>query len=224
MEPTDKTLAEVMSMLAGAFRFELDEMQLEAYRIGLAGMTSEQIRLAAAKVLQGDYEFMPPPGKLRQLGVTGGVTFEARADIAWNEFDRAVVSHGADHSVSFEDGLINATVTLCGGWIHCCEKIGDDYHVWLQKQFKGVYVRLCNSPSVSDDLLRPLVGHYEMQNAAFPNQVLGKLRAYTGKPLAIGTRQQVMFPPSTPAKRIERVATATPLRVGEVLALIKERT
>lgn len=218
-----KAVGECVGLLAGSFRVEVDALLLEAYRIGLDGLSPEQIRLATAKVLQGDFEFMPPPGKLRQLASTGGVSFEARADVAWLEFDRTVGAKGGDYSVSFEDGLINATVAMLGGWIFCCEKTGDDYFVWLQKQFKETYVRLCNAPKVSEELRRPLVGRLEVQNGCFPNELLEAMDGvYTGQPLLIRTSQPVMLPPAEGRRRIERVATEGPKRIGECLRLASQ--
>jgi Domain of unknown function (DUF6475) len=214
-----KAVGECVGLLAGSYRIEVDALLLEAYRIGLDGLTPQQIRAATAKVLQSGGEFMPRPGQLRQFGLTGGVSFEARADVAWHEFDRAVASHGGDHSVSFADGLINATVNLLGGWILCCDKSGDDYFVWLQKSFQETYVRLCQSPNVSDELRRPLVGRYQLQNAGFPDRVLNQLAAYTGEPVEIKTSQPVLLPPVSAPKRIERAATDGPKRLGEVLRL-----
>lgn len=210
-------VGECIGMLAGSFRVEVDALLLEAYRIGLDGLTPAQIRLAAASVLQGSFEFMPPPGKLRQLALTGGVSFEARADVAWNEFDRAVAHHGGDHSVTFDDGLINATVNVLGGWILCCEKTGDDYFVWLQKQFKETYVRMCERPDIPAELLRPLTGRIQRANAAWPTELLEARGTYTGQVCRVTTQQPVLLPPATPQPRLERVATNGPVRIGDVL-------
>lgn len=217
-----KAVAECVGLIAGSYRVEVDALMLEAYRIGLDGLTPEQIRAAAAKVLQGDGEFMPRPGQLRQLALTGGVSFEARADIAWHEFDRAVSSLGGDYTVSFADGLINATVTLLGGWIHCCDKVGDDYFVWFQKSFKETYVRLCNAPSVSEELRRPLVGRYQIHNSTFPDRVLSQIQAYTGQPTLVKTSQPVLAPPADAPKRIARSGAGGPQRIGQVLRIGSE--
>lgn len=217
---TKEKIAAVVGMLCEAFNRKPTAATFQAYRIGLDGVSDEALDEAATKVLSGS-EFMPPPGRLRQLALTGGVSFEGRADIAWHEFDRAVASHGGDHTVTFDDGLINATVNLLGGWILCCEKSGDDYFVWLQKQFKEVYIRLCNSTRIADELRRPLVGRIEMANTAFPDRILDAMpRVYTGKPLAVGTSQPVLLPPAAPPKRIERTADG-PKQIGEVLKQIE---
>lgn len=212
-------IAAVIGTLCEAYNRKPTALTFKAYEIALADVTDDLLDYAATVSLRSPEKFMPTPGELRQLARSGGVSFEARADIAWYEFDRAVASDGGDHSVSFADGLINATVTLLGGWIHCCEKCGDDYSVWLQKAFKQTYVRLCNAPVVADELRRPLVGRYQIANAQFSNEELERLHCYTGLPLLIGTSQPVLLPPVEPSKRISRVASGEPKRIGEVLTL-----
>lgn len=219
MASNTEAIGKCLLILSGAFRVELDDPAAEAYHIGLEGLTPEQLSVATKAVLQSsEHRFMPTPGQLRQAALTGGGSFEGRADIAWHEFDRCVASHGGDHSVSFADGLINATVALLGGWIHCCEKAGDDYFIWLQKTFKATYVRLCEAGRVSPELLRPHPGRYELANAGFPNRVLDQLAADTGRLHVIGTSQPVIAGPAEPAERRQRLATSEPLRIGQVLA------
>jgi len=219
MASKEKIVAAI-GTLCEAFNRKPTPLTFKAYEIALADVSDASLDQAATSALRRPDKFMPTPGELRQLAISGGVSFEARADIAWNEFDRAVGRLGADRSVTFADGLINATVTLLGGWIQCCEKHGDDYFVWLQKQFKQTYVRLCNAPQVPDDLRRPLVGRLQMENSSFPDEMLAKLNAYTGEPLPVGTSQPVLLPPAEPAKRIERTAGSGPKRIGEVVKQI----
>jgi hypothetical protein len=66
--------------------------------------------------------------------------------------------------VSFADGLINATVRLLGDWSFCATRSGDEYAVWLRKQFLETYRRLCTSP-VPEHLRQPLIGSMYRQNA-----------------------------------------------------------
>lgn len=184
----------VVTMLAEAFGRKSTVPMLEAYTIGLGDLTDSQVDLAGTRALTSPGGFMPTPGQLRQLAITGGTSYEGRAEIAWLEFDRAVASKGGDYSVTFTDGLINATVRLCGGWIQCCEKSGDDYAVWLQKQFKETYTRLCSS-GASEDLRRGFAGRLEIANGNYGNE-LKKFAAYTGEQVTIATSQPVIAGPT----------------------------
>src|SRR5690606_10980504 len=101
--------------------------------IALSDMEDSQLDQAGTTALRQNRQFMPSPGELREMAALGGVSLEVRTDTAWLEFDRAVSSYGADYSVSFQDGLINAAVRSLGGWVWCCTREGDAYHVWLRK-------------------------------------------------------------------------------------------
>lgn len=194
----------VVAMLCEAFGRPPSDATYAAYMIGLSGIGDDSLTEAANQVLRGSNKFMPTPGQLRALCLTGGTSYAGRAEIAWHEFDRAVGSLGGDKSVSFADGLINATVRLLGGWVQCCEKAGDDYFVWLQKQFKETYARLCES-GANAELRRPLIGRLEITNRGFPAEILEKLAADTGfRTHSVGTSQPVIAPPSERRQRIER--------------------
>lgn len=213
-----ETVAKSVGILAAAFRVEADEALIEAYKIGLHGCPPEKIQRAVALVLQGDHQFMPTPGKLRLLALTGVASIESRADIAWHEFDRAVSHHGGERSVSFDDGLINATVNSIGGWVYCCDKIGDDYFVWLQKQFKEVYCRLCQRGNVGKELRAPLVGRIALSNVGYPQEQLDGYAAYTGQIIAVATSQPVLMPPSD----VERKQIARQDRPRQISAVLTQ--
>ncbi len=195
-------VAMVVAMLCEAFGRHPTKATYMAYEIALSDIGDESLTEAGNRVLRGSASFMPTPGQLRQMCLTGGTTYIGRAEVAWHEFDRAVSAVGGDKSVSFADGMINATARLLGGWIQCCEKTGDDYFVWLQKSFKQTYSRLCET-GATEDLRRPLSGRLAKANAIFPDGILEKLSADTGlHPVEVGTSQPVIAPPSSPRKRV----------------------
>jgi hypothetical protein len=217
-------IAAVVGTLCEAYNRHPTALTFKAYEIALSHVSDDDLDAATTRLLCSPSGFMPTPGQLRQAAVTGGATFEARADIAWHEFDRAVSMEGSDHSVTFDDGIINATVRLLGGWIHCCEKCGDDYFVWLKKSFKETYVRLCNSGRISEELRRPLTGRTEIANSQFPDRILGKLNAYTGETLRIGTSQPVLAPPVDGSDRRERIADGGPKTIGDVVKQLTDQS
>jgi hypothetical protein len=200
----------VVGMLCESYNRRASETLFAAYDLVLRDVEDEQLAEGGTAALSGTTAFMPTPGQLRQTCLTGGKSFATQADIAWHEFDRAVSMQGGDRSVTFADGLINATVRLLGGWIHCCERTGDDYFVWLQKQFKETYLRLCES-GANDELRRPLTGRLELENSGYPSWILGKLNAYTGHEMvAIGTSQRVLAGPTQSPARIADRSGAVP--------------
>ena len=204
---TAKKIATCVGVWCEAFNRPPTAVGFKAAELALAGIGEDLLDAATNAALVASRDFMPTPGQLRELAVTGGIGYAARAERAWLEFDRAVVVHGADRSVSFTDGLINATVRLCGDWQFCCGRVGDDYGVWLKKLFIEPYQRLCVG-GAPEDLRLPLVGNLERENAhqfgpakmrEFQKQFP---RTNTGQVVSIGTAQPVLLPPSEPAKRI----------------------
>jgi hypothetical protein len=200
MASKKKVLA-VVGMLCEAFRRKATDLTYEAYHLVLGDVTDEQLEVAGTAALRSTGDFMPTAGQLRELALLGGVSVDARAETAWQEFDKAVARAGADYSVSFDDGLINATVRSLGGWVWCCEREGDAYHVWLRKEFLNTYKRFCKD-GASEDLRRPHSGRLSQQNASFPAEILQKLNAYTGDAVEIGTSQPVIQGPTKPYERI----------------------
>lgn len=195
-------------MLCEAFNRKPTPATYKAYEIALSDISDDALTEAGNQVLCGSSSFMPTPGQLRQLCLTGGTSYAGRAEIAWHEFDKTVGCIGGDKSVTFADGIINATVRLLGGWIQCCDKTGDDYFVWLQKSFKETYARLCES-GTTEEMRQPLSGRIAKENAIFPDRILDKLGAYTGETLRIGTSQPVIAAPTEAPKRLSERPAAS---------------
>lgn len=199
---TVKKIAACVGMLCEAFNRKPTAATFKAYEIGLAEVSDDLLNDATTTALSGASSFMPTPGQLRELAVTGGIGYQLRAERAWLEFDKAVRHHGADHSVSFADGLINATVRLCGDWVPCCNRTGEDYSSWLRKQFIETYLRLCTG-GASESLRQPLMGNLWRENQIWTDELLKKLPANCGQVQRVGTSQPVLLPPSAAPKRIE---------------------
>lgn len=204
---TKNKIAACVGMLCEAFNRQPTSATFKAYEIGLSDTPDELLDIATTAALSASRSFMPTPGQLRELAVTGGIGYESRAERAWIEFDRAVSQQGADKSVSFADGLINATVRLLGDWTFCASQCGDEYAVWLRKAFLETYQRLCTA-GASETLRQPLMGNLWRENAGFPDRILKQLKANTGQVVEVDTTQPVLLPPSKAPERItERPAT-----------------
>lgn len=199
---TPKKIAACIGVLCEAFNRKPTAIVFKAYELAFADVSDELLDLATTAALTGSFEFMPPPGRLRELAVTGGIGYQARAERAWLEFDKAVRRHGGDSSVSFADGLINATVRLCGDWVPCCNRSGEDYSVWLRKQFMETYIRLCTG-GASESMRQPLMGNLWRENQMWPDELLKKLPSVnTGQVQSVGTTQPVLLPPSEAPKPV----------------------
>jgi hypothetical protein len=207
---TNKKIAAVVGVLCEAFNRKPTAATYKAYELALNNVSDELLDVAAGASLASPREFMPTPGQLRELAVTGGIGYEARAERAWLEFDRAVSHHGCDHSVSFADGLINATVRTLGDWVFCCGRTGEDYSVWLRKQFLETYKRLCVT-GANETLRAPLMGNLWRENAEYPDELLKKLPGLNaGQVQEVDTKQPVLLPPSEAPKRIAVNAAELP--------------
>lgn len=198
---SNEKVAAVVGMLCEAFGRQATPITFQAYHLVLQDVTNDQLEAAATSALQSTEKFMPTAGQLRELARLGGLSCESRAQAAWQEFDAAVARHGADRSVSFEDGLINATIRGLGGWVWCCEREGDSYHIWLRREFLGAYMRLIRD-GASDDMRRGHSGRLAMMNASYPKDTLVKLGAYTGDEVLVGTQHPVLQGPTKPQERI----------------------
>ena len=198
MASHEKTIA-VVGMLCEAFRRKASDLTFEAYHLVLRDVTDEQLVAAGRKALLGTGEWMPTAGQLRELALLGGESAESRAAAAYDEFDAAVARYGADKSVSFADGLINATVRALGGWIWCCGREGEAYHTWQRREFLAIYTGLLRNGAGGADT-RGFLGRLAMANGADPNLAAGK-NCYLGQEILIPTRHSVIAGP-TERKRI----------------------
>lgn len=192
----------VVGMLCEAFNRKVNDLTFEAYHLVLADVTDEQLSAAGSAFMRSNREFMPTAGQLRELARLGGQSVESRAEQAWQEFDTTVARVGGDASVTFADGLINATVRSLGGWIYCCDREGDAYHVWLRKSFIETYSRFVRD-GASEEMRRGFSGRLSKANAKFTPEQLAEYNAYTGEEIEIGTSLPVL---QGPTKQPERIA------------------
>jgi hypothetical protein len=146
-----------------------------AQQVGyVRAMRGVPLRAAANAIqaaLESPREHPPSPGQLRELALCGPGGYTARAEYAWTEFVEAVETIGADKSISFDDGLTNATVRTLGGWVECCEKTGDEFDKWLRRDFLATYVRFCTA-GASEELRQGHVGRLRRMNAGFSDAEL----------------------------------------------------
>lgn len=173
-ESRDEAIADDVSLLLESHGRRATPAQLVGYVRAMRGLSAERVGLAVQQALESPSNHPPQPGQLREWAIAGPGGYAVRAQRAWEEFDGAVSRFGGDRSVSFRDGLINASVRRCGGWVRCCERSADDYEVWLKKEFVEHYTRLMQSGCDAHER----VGHHgrlRMANASYSDEQLRKL-------------------------------------------------
>lgn len=184
-----------VATLCEAFNRKPTPATFAAYEIGLKGLSEEQVELATAQALS-KCKFMPVPAELRELAGTGGDSYESMADRAFHVLDKAVTSLGADRSVNFHDGAINAAVRLLGGWQKCCDQPREEFEKWYRKDFIRTYIGVCRN-GASEELRRYHGGRIEQHNDAWVGR---KLRSgITYQPGMFGSGVEAVLPDYVPA-------------------------
>lgn len=179
-------IAAVVAMLCEAFNRKPSAATFKAYEVGLAGLTDEQINQAANAVLTDSGEFMPTPGQLRAMAVTGGVGYESQADTAWALLCLAIDRFGSAKSVNFRDALINATVRFMGGWEFVCQRPVEEFEKWTKKAFLETYVRFMRH-GCPTELTGYLIGSNEKANGVWVGREFGG----GGKPFELPAPEEV---------------------------------
>lgn len=197
-------IVHAVAALCEAFNRTPTEATFGAYEIGLAGLTGEQVERAAALALQR-CKFMPVPAELRELAAGGGQSYEAMAERAFVTLAQTIQGTGSDYSVSFQDGAINATVRLLGGWGRVCNLPREEFDKWYRKDFINAYVNVCRN-GASPALLGYLGGDLERMNAKWDGQVNPRSKqTYSLEHFGGGVREiGVDYQPALPAPPAER--------------------
>lgn len=147
--------------LCECFGRKPSDAMLNGYQLGLSDLSIEQIRHACTQALR-HCRFMPSVAELREL--SGQLTPQARAVIAWDALRKAISDHGYYRSVAFDDSLIHATVNNLGGWLRISVLSGDELDKWLRKDFERTYVAYCQQDTLPATAADPLIGALEMEN------------------------------------------------------------
>lgn len=209
MQASDRVeFAQAITALAASFRAESDEAMLEGYWWALDDLPLEAVQRAVRSAMR-QCKFMPAAFELREL--SGVMSNQARAVLAWAAFEKAVRIHGGYETINFDDPLINATVRNLGGWERCCLLPCEEFDKWLRKDFERVYLALLSS-GVSAEAAAPLIGVFDRENL---------LTGYEG-------RKPVLFVTGLPAHqrqlvhgsvRVERLPGSEPKSIGRIFQL-----
>ncbi len=172
-------IAAAVAVLCEAFRQKGTEATVEAYRIGLEGISPDALKIALGAAIRGS-RFMPSPAELRELA--GEVTGKDRAVLAFTALDAAVLRHGYYHSVDFDDPLLNATVNALGGWEKVCDVSIKEWDSFFRNRFIDVYQAYAKR-GVTADQAAPCIGFYDRSNGFNGYQSNHLHRIATGLPI-----------------------------------------
>ncbi len=150
----------LIGALAETFQKSPSEATFLGYEMALDDLPIERIEIAVRKAMRS-CKFMPLGVELRELA--GELSTTDRPRLAWDEFERAVVSVGGYKSPDFADPLINAVVRHLGGWVRCCDMPAEEFDVWLKKEFLAAYASYMRA-TPSPEACGPLVGISEAHN------------------------------------------------------------
>ena len=149
----NQTVERLVIALGEAFRQKVSEPTINAYRIGLAGLTEKQLQQAGMMALQSS-KFMPSPAELREL-VNG--TSEDLAILAWGLVEQAMPI-GGYRPVDFGDRFINATIRNLGGWemlfAQCADAESESFY---RARFLKTY-KAMRAANVDGEACKPLGG------------------------------------------------------------------
>ncbi len=133
MTPSDHAkFVTVITGMSETFRQKLTPAGIEGFWIGLSDLSIEQVGQAVGKALRSS-KWMPTVSELQ--GFAGVKTPEQEASDAWETLREGISRVGPYESVDFTDRRINAAVRHVGGWERVCSRAGDDFNVWLKKEF-----------------------------------------------------------------------------------------
>lgn len=194
-------IAKAVGILAEAWRQRITDTTIDSYFIGLDGIPIDQVMIGVHKAIQ-TCKFMPSCAELRDL--CGVMSLEHRADLAWQQLDKAVLEHGYYATVDFDDKAINAVVRGRGGWMAICDLSKEEFDVWFRKEFLRQYQNYCRE-GVSVEAAQPLIGYHGKNNAHGGHEIPNGLEQNCGMLPTPITTGLPLLPNCTPEqpKRIE---------------------
>ena len=153
-----RAIQDIVILLGETYRQSVTKFTIEAYAVGLEGLSDEQVLVAGKRAIQ-TCKFMPTPAELRDLAGSGNL---ARSIVAWSDVQRAMPLGSYKH-IDFADPIINAVLRLLGGWPAMFDRTGTpEGEKWYRHEFTKAYESLANA-GVDGEACRPLVGLAEVQ-------------------------------------------------------------
>lgn len=155
----------VLRQLADMFGYKLTKDRIRWFDVALGDLPVENVMVALNRAAL-TCKFFPKPAELRELAgaVTGQLSLDEFATLAWNTVAKAISSVGYDRSVSFQDLVINATIRQLGGWNKIVNTPATELK-WLKNDFIKTYTAMSKLQLSAQQTAR-LAGYVELTNIA----------------------------------------------------------
>jgi hypothetical protein len=164
---SSETVASCVALLAETFGKVASATRIEAYAIGLSGLSDEHVKAATQAALRSS-KFMPSPAELRELA--GEAKPEDAAERAWSQFSDAVTRYGPYKTLFFEDCVISAVVRSFGGLEVVIEYTDEEWQFFRARFLKAYAAR--RRTGVGDEEGAPLLGYADRINEGDDNRVV----------------------------------------------------
>lgn len=129
-----------LGALAELFSRQLSKASLQMAVAAVSSLTDEETERAAA-LAASKCKFMPAPAELIELARTGGASYEARANIAFDELTAALRNYHPDGMQKLPTAT-QAVVRTLGGWETLGQTPLSDLYTWKRKEFLRTYTTL----------------------------------------------------------------------------------
>lgn len=123
--------------LAELYGRKLSVASVKLFVMAAAGLTDEQFECAAGSMAQKS-KFMPTPAELIELARNDGVSYEAKATLAFEELDEALTRN----KPSLMSPLVAAVARQLGGFQCLREMPLKEFATWKRKDFLAAYLAI----------------------------------------------------------------------------------
>lgn len=163
---SNETIAMCVAMLSETFGKVASATRIEAYAIGLGGLSDIQVKAATQSALRFS-KFMPSPAELRELA--GEAKPEDAAERAWSQFSETISRHSSYKTLVFQDKIINAVVRSFGGLEVVIEYDEEQWQLFRARFLKAYASRV--RTGVGEEESAPLLGVLDRVNETDANRV-----------------------------------------------------
>lgn len=162
--------------LCEMFGKQITPMMTQAYKLGLEGLTPQQIEYAYKRAVQG-LKFMPSASELREL--SGELRIGDRAEKAWSCWETAIRKYGGYKTLDFDDMAINAAIRSLGGVQALLDQSDEEYNNFTHAKFLRAYEAYYRM-GVSGEIAEPLLGSSDQENRRLGYPTKEPIKIVTG--------------------------------------------
>jgi len=158
-----KIFMENFTMLCEIYNTLPTKGKLEAYYFVLQEMDEDDFKKSIIEILKTrKFASLPKPAEILEYSLQ---SIDELSILAIEDIERAIYSHGAYKSVSFEDSVVNSVIDSLGGWSFICSMELNDWK-FAKKDIPKLYAIKYKSKSHPEHL----IGIGEKENG-FANKI-----------------------------------------------------